>query len=70
MLIKTVTTVTALNSAGQLVEALPVRTAGVGENDLADPASAPYVLRLASAGLFHIQQSGTPHAHRQLVAGA
>lgn len=34
MLIKTVTTVTALNSAGQLVEALPVRTAVAGETDI------------------------------------
>ncbi|MEJ8308594.1 hypothetical protein [Agrobacterium larrymoorei] len=34
MRIKTVTTVTALNSAGQLVEALPVRTAVAGETDI------------------------------------
>ncbi len=34
MLIKTVTTVTALNSAGQLVEALPVRSAVAGETDI------------------------------------
>ena len=34
MLIKTVTTVTALNSAGQIVEALPVRQAVAGETDI------------------------------------
>lgn len=34
MLIKTVTTATALNSAGQVVEALPVRQAVAGETDI------------------------------------
>ncbi|MEH3108907.1 MAG: hypothetical protein PGN22_02250 [Agrobacterium cavarae] len=34
MLTKTVTTVTALNSAGQVVEALPVRQAVAGETDI------------------------------------
>lgn len=34
MLIRTVTTVSALNSAGQVVEALPVREAATGETDI------------------------------------
>lgn len=51
MLIRTVTTVSAVNSAGQVVEALPVREASAGETDIVGRPVTPIAVQEDALGI-------------------